>query len=516
MSRMATSGNHLKRYFRKVHRIAGLVGILWIIALSLSGVVLNHPDLISSLDLPRNILPGDYSYREWNRAAFRATLKLPDSRILVYGESGIWLAESPGARPKDWSQGLEQTAWAKDTRALLIPTGSKAVYAATREGLYVREARSDAPSWRKVGLPGGDAQIVDLFEAKGTVYALTRSNLYRSKDGTHFEPCALGRTTEPYDNPSLFRLIFDLHRGSVWGTAGRLLVDFAGIACVFFALSGGWFWYRKKRRSLFATVGGKAARTGLKYHINLGVWLSPLLLLVTLTGIFQRPPFLIAIAYLDYPAWLHPAPADPNPWEDKFRKALYDPVIDRIVISTNLGVHEADLSAVEAGNASLVKVYRNPPISVMGATVFKKEARDPRGRKYLVGSMSGLYLWDRDTGRSVDAFTGSLPTEVSGPPVGANMVMGYGETGGTILWADYSRGLLDARSNPLDWPMPVELSEGGRISLWHALFELHNGRMFEAVLGWWYWIVVPLSGLLFLAVICTGLYDRLVKTGPRG
>lgn len=515
MSRMADGEKTIKKLSRRIHKAGGLLGLLWILLVSVSGILLNHPEPLAGFDLPRSALPGDYEYRDWNRASFRGVLPLPGSRLAVYGESGIWIADSFGRRPLDWSQGLNRTAWGRDTRALLVPSGKNSIYAATREGLYRREARADSPPWTRVDLGGEHPPVVDLFEVKGAVFALTRSDLFRSADGTSFTKIPLGRLAEPYDNPSLFRLVFDLHRGEVWGLPGRLLVDFSAVACIFFAATGFYFWWRKRRRALAGPGGGKMAREGLKYHIKLGVWLSPLLLLVTLTGMFQRPPLLIAIAFLEYPAWMHPAPAGANPWEDKFRKALYDPTIDRLVVSTSEGVHEADLAAVEAGTAKLVKVYRNPPISVMGATVFKKEARDTRGRTYLVGSMSGIFLWNRDTGRSVDALTGGLPAELAGPPVGANTAMGHAEAGGVRIWADYSRGLTDWQGRKFDWPMPAELADGGRISLWHALFELHNGRMFEALLGWWYWIVVPLTGLLFLSLIVTGLYDRLVKTKSR-
>jgi hypothetical protein len=41
--------------------------------------------------------------------------------------------------------------------------------------------------------------------------------------------------------------------------------------------------------------------------------------------------------------------------------------------------------------------------------------------------------------------------------------------------------------------MPKELTAAGRIPLWHALFELHNGRIFQDWIGAAHWLVVPLG-----------------------
>lgn len=514
---MMSTENRYKTLSKRIHRILGLWGLIWIFLLTISGILLNHPDYLADLDLPRSWLPGDYVYRDWNRASFRGAVELPDGKKALYGEAGIWLAQGYGAIPKDWSEGLAQTAWGRDTRALFREGDSPLLYAATRVGLYVRDI-SGFDGWREIPLGNDKNPVVDVFSAEDSVYSLTRSNLFRAEVAapTDFRRVELGRIFEPYDNPSLFRLVFDVHSGDLWGLPGRIIVDILGAASLLLGVTGTFFWYKKKRRGLVRTKTGVFARRGLKLHIRLGAWLFLPIGIIALTGIFQRPPFLIAIAPLSYYKWLHPAPAPENPWEDKFRKALYDEKIRRIVISTSIGVHEADIAYVQSGRADLVRVYRNPPISVMGATVFKKEARGDKGWKYLVGSMSGLYRWDRATGKSRDAFTGEPPSAPSGPPVGERTVMGIYEAEGQLIWADYSKGLSDADSKPVAWPMPPEIRNGGRISLWHALFEIHNGRIFEFALGWWYWIVVPLSGLAFLAVLGTGAYDRLVRGRRKG
>lgn len=41
------------------------------------------------------------------------------------------------------------------------------------------------------------------------------------------------------------------------------------------------------------------------------------------------------------------------------------------------------------------------------------------------------------------------------------------------------------------------------------LFELHNGRIFEPILGKYTWLIVPLGGFFLLITVLTGTYDWL-------
>ena len=54
-------------------------------------------------------------------------------------------------------------------------------------------------------------------------------------------------------------------------------------------------------------------------------------------------------------------------------------------------------------------------------------------------------------------------------------------------------------------PVPRQLVDGGRISLWHLLFEVHNGRIFGFLLGGWSWVVVPLGGVVLVAEVVSGV-----------
>lgn len=502
----------LKTKCRKWHLLLGLLGLAWFAALSLSGILLNHPDLLAEYQLSRSLLPGSYEYEKWNRGSFRGMVN-QGAGGLIYGEAGVWLWDGTDAAPVSYSKGLPVFAYQRDVRALIRAGGNPGLLlAALRGGFFVKNEAHPEKPWERISLPGETEPFVDVFTSETSVYALTRSNLYAAplSDPTAFSPATPGRTPDPEEKQSLFRLVFEMHSGETWGFWGRIFVDLLGAASIFLCFTGGWFWYRKKQKTLAQGSGGKAARKGLGLHIKWGTYLAVPLAFVALTGFFQRPPFLIAIAQAGYPAWLYPAPSHENPWHDKLRKGLYDPELKTIVLSTSDGVFELPEADLKSG-ALPRKLSRTPPISVMGATVFRKDSLRGERPVYRVGSMSGLFTWDRTTGKVTDVFTGKTPGDRAGMPVGNQSVVGFARASGGWLWADYGKGLSDLQSDRHGPKMPAELADGGRISLWHALFELHNGRMFDFLLGWFSWIVVPLGGLAFLAVVLTGLARALVK-----
>ncbi len=496
---MRKSTRSWRERLRPVHRWLGVGLGVYFLAMAGSGILLNHPDLLAGTDLPRSWLPGDYDYRDWNRGSLRGAVPDPGGGWLLCGDAGVWRLDPGAAAPRGDSAGLPPGVYRRDTRALLAVDGPEPfLLAGTRGGLFGRR-RGDPGPWQPVPLPDGSPPVVDLLTADGRVLVLTRDRVYAANPvwPPRFVDATPPRAPEPGGRLPLFRLVFHLHSGETWGLPGRLAVDAIGLLLGFLGASGLWFWGRRRRGSLARGLGGRLARGGLRWHRRLGLWGALPLLFVALTGLFQRPPFLVAIAGATYPASAHPAPADPNPWHDLLRKALWDPARRVLVLATADGIYEGPAD----GARPFTPVAGAPPVSVMGATVFR-----PTGDgAYWVGSMSGLFRWDRDLGAAWDAFTGQPPRPGARGPVGAQQVVGFVDFGGRWAAADYGLGLLGAWAGGPPPALPPELQDGGRISLWHALFEFHNGRLFGFLLGPWAWIAVPLGGLALLAAGLSGL-----------
>ena len=126
----------------------------------------------------------------------------------------------------------------------------------------------------------------------------------------------------------------------------------------------------------------------------------------------------------------------------------------------------------------------------------------PDGPGYLVGSFSGLFVWDIRQQTVLDAFTGHVPREAGGRPVSDHLISGYAtaEPGEHSLF-DYNRGMLNTE---IHWKMPEAMRKETPISLWSTALEIHTGRIFEHLLGPFYLLYVPLSGICLLMVLISG------------
>jgi len=93
-------------FLRKYHKWIGIVFTLFIVLFSVSGIILNHRELLSGVDVNRKLLPAQYEYNNWNNAAVKSTLKVSNDSILIYGNIGIWLTDSVQSRFTDFNNGF--------------------------------------------------------------------------------------------------------------------------------------------------------------------------------------------------------------------------------------------------------------------------------------------------------------------------------------------------------------------------------------------------------------------------
>lgn len=216
-----------------------------------------------------------------------------------------------------------------------------------------------------------------------------------------------------------------------------------------------------------------------------------------------RPPFLIAIANKQVGIIPGTHLDSPNPWFDKLRRIHWDAANRRYIFSTADGFYFAD----EYLSEKLVPAPAQPPVSVMGCNVL--EAID--NNHLLVGSFSGMFIWNSNNGRTADLFTGKpyLRPEGMARPIGANNVAGFAQLGDNAWWFDYSRGAiaLNEQNHPATMvAMPDEMRRASPMSLWNLALEIHTGRIFEHLVGSFYILFVPLAGICFMLVIISGFF----------
>lgn len=496
--------NKILKTLRKFHKWPGIVITLFVILFSISGIFMNHRSLISAIDIKRSILPDEYSYQNWNKGAVKSVFLLSADSALVYGNVGIWLSTDQFKSFQDWNAGFPTGIDNRKVSKMIKTPGGK-LLAGTYFGLF--QYSFNTREWQKIQLPVSEERITDLILKNDELLVQTRSFLLKTVDEKSFQAITLP-APEGYDGKaSLFKTLWLLHSGEIWGSVGKLVVDLFGIVILIISFTGlmhfvfpGWL-KRRKSKQKDNSVVISARNANLKWHNRLGWIFIPFLIFVTITGMFLRPPLLIAIAS----SVVSPIPgtvlSSPNPWYDKLRRVLYDEQQHIFLFSTYDGIYFTD----ENFQDPMRRLMNEPPVSVMGCNVLEKKGEST----YMVGSFNGLFLWNPLSGQVMDYLSGSpyQAPEVSGPPISKDMIDGwFTDQSGNEFYFDYNHGVLPIRNHIPFGEMSTEIIRKSPISLWNLSLEIHTGRIFEPLLGMFYILYVPLAGICILIVLISGFF----------
>lgn len=493
------------RKWRWIHKWFSLVLGVFVILWALSGIILNHRQLVSPVDVNRNLLPKEYQYKNWNNASIRGGLQLGTDSLLIYGNAGIWLTDTSFSSYQKYDYGFKAGA---DSRKINKLFKSKAgiIYAAAQSGLYRFSVNEQ--KWEYIPLDLADVRILDITARGDKVVVLSRAEIIIADDrydSPQFARFELPRAIGDDGRVSLFRTLWVLHSGEIYGKIGILLVDLLGFLLLFLVVSGyiyffypKWIRRRKKRKKPIKTWLNQL-KINQKWHNKIGIWIVGFLIFNTLTGIFLRPPLLITIAESKVGKIPFSILSDPNPWHDKLRMIHWNESGDYWVVGTNEGLYRA--AADFSGN--LMPFLTQPPLSVMGINVFEQI----QSEMYIVGSFNGLFFWQPEFNYVRDMITGEQPTEKSsaGSPMGQHMIAGLIRLPNHNLIFEYNKGLIDH-----DIPMPAEIANEP-VPLWNFALEVHTGRIFQGIIGDFYILIIPLFGIAMLLILISGLIRWLKK-----
>ena len=482
----------------KHHKWFGLLFAFFMLMFCLSGIVLNHRPTFAQLNLSRKYLPEGYQFDRWNNGLLRGSLTYrtdSTTQVLLYGSEGFFLTDRQGIQPTPYNTGLAEGADFRQIKgAVQLPDGS--LFAAAQFGLY----RYDNRQWKAVALPLDEGErLTDLTQRGDTLVAVGRSALYVAEAPyTDFVRRELTAPADYTGKVSLFRTVWMLHSGELFGLAGKLLMDGVALVLIFLCLSGLVYWLlpyyirRQKRRGKNAGRSKKWLGWMLQQHDKVGRYTIALLLFIAFTGWCLRPPVLLALAQGEIPALPGSSLDSPNAWHDKLRMLRYDAAHQDWLLSTSEGFYRlTDFDAVPE------KLDSAPTISVMGQNVW---AKDSLGR-WLCGSFSGMYVWDREQQTVTDWFTHQPVTSCPGTPFGAQAISGYCEDlDGMPFAVDYDHGTCGL-------VMPEEFRYLP-MSLWNLSLEIHTGRLYT-FLGPGTLVFITFAGLIALWCLWTGWKVRL-------
>ncbi len=491
--------NKLTKIFRKLHKWPGIIIAFFAILFALSGIVMNHRQIFSTVDISRTLLPNNYRYQNWNLAAVRGSLPVENDSVLIYGNIGIWKAPATLDNFINFNQGFPTGI---DNRKIYSIIRSKNIlYAGTHFGLYRRNI--SAGGWQKLRLPVEQERIADLNLKNDTLLVLTRHYLLKTTNGIQFQTLQLPEPERYEPNTGLFNTLWELHSGELFGYTGKLIVDLLGLVTLVLSVTGLLHFIfpkiirRMKRKKKLIKPWVNTTKKNLHWHNMTGYIFVVFLIINTLAGIHLRPPLLIAIANKKVAVIPGTHLDTPNPWFDKLRRVVWDKNLNKYIFSTSEGFYTTD----EALKKSLQPIIPQPPVSVMGLNVFKQAGQ----LKYLTGSFTGMYLWDIGKGQIYNYFTGSAYVAPKGmtSPIGSEMAAGFVKAKDMTWWFDFNRGALPLSG--VGFPeMPKEIIQKSPMSLWNVSLEIHTGRIFEHLVGMFYILYVPLAGLCLIMVLVSG------------
>ena len=468
---------------------------------ALSGITLNHRNIISSVDISRKWMPPGYQYNNWNQSGLRSSLPVGNDSLLIYGNIGAWLATDGLSNFHDYNHGFPEGI---DKRKIYsIVKFKDQLVAGTHFGLYINTLKPNV--WQQIVMPKGEERISDLSVKGDTLLVLTRDYLFFTTDLIQLKQLNLPPPNGYVHKIGLFLTLWELHSGELFGFVGMLFVDLLGIVLIFLSLTGvlhflfpKWISHLKRQKKSYeAPLSLK--RWNLKWHNQIGYLFAIFLIVNTTAGMFLRPPLLIPISSSQIGIIPYSHLDTDNPWLDKLRRVVWNESLQKYIFYTSDGFFFADKQL----SNELVPVANQPMVSIMGCNVLEPLDRE----LYLVGSFSGLFVWNPVSGNVLDYFTG-MPAEAPqglGRPVGQNMVAGYlKDNRGRSYWIDYNMGVI-AADGGIPFPkMPAGILANTPISLWNAALEVHTGRIFEHLIGPFYLLYVPLMGLTILIVLISG------------
>lgn len=489
------------KFFRKYHKWAGVVLTVLLVLFAISGIILNHRDLLSRVSVNRNYLPGDYRYENWNIAAVRDMYGLSQDSVLLYGNVGVWLTDSTVSQFRDMNAGFPDGI---DNRKIFkVLRYKQYLLAGTLFGLYGYSQNEQ--KWQNIALPVHEKNVVDLLVKGDSLMVMLRSGILLTTDMQNFRAMDLP-TPYGYDNRvSLFKTLWVVHSGEIYGNVGKLIVDFAALIMIFLSVTGILLFFNRKKikqRKAKAEAQKKLKqkyRWNIKWHNKVG-WITIVLLLITtFTGIFLRPPLLAMIGNVRVKKIPFTELDTPNPWFDILRRMIFLPDEDMFIISTSEGFY------FSGDNFKTLNRFRHqPPASVMGVTVLK----NAENGALVVGSFEGLFLWDYHTGYVYDVMKQQeyIRPVKAGPPVGDFKITGYGfDKKGREIVFDYSHGATGIFGKA-DFPeMPAEILKKSPMSLWNVALEVHTARFYKVILGNFYILIVPLTGMFTLLILISGI-----------
>lgn len=484
---------------RKWHKVLSLLFTPLLIVFAITGIGLNHAKLIEPISISVNSLPENYHFKAWNRGSLQAFAKDQSGGVYAGGKNGIGYFFKDNFSKID--NPLAKHQWHNFIYSLYLDTTNSQLYVGSRNGLF--RYNINKKQWHYYQQTQNQ-RIVSLLKNTddNSVLAIANHQIYSIKlaaqDNIKALNIQLGASRQ---SVPLFRFIFALHSGEVWGILGILLMDLLAIALIYFSLSGLYYWLFPKftKRQLLKKEtkikGGKIFNWLSKNHNKLGLFFAPLLLISALTAMVMRPPGLLFIVSSQSPVAVYPSHGNEKIPYKITKAAMHQ---QQLILLTDDGV----FSGTPDDNELFDAIYFPVPVHGMGATVFEQQSNG----NLLVGSFSGLYNWNFKTNEFNSV-------QLAKQSKGLMPVAVFQEQDSLVIF-DFFKGKLFDEAEIFS-QMPDNYNDNARMALWNFFFELHNLRIFQHYIGPLYLLLLLFCSLALCIITITGTKRYLAKRSLR-
>ncbi len=511
---MSPAKRQIFRFNRFLHKWLGLISIIYIILMALSGIIANHPRLTDGITFKCSSPEKRVDYENWNRGSARCVVYTgTDSEsAFLGGRQGIWKISRNGDQIEPFMRNYPSSPMARDVWDLYFDEPSERLFAATGNGIYFYDFVSDKHGWQPCS--GISSSVKNIFSIRGRIAAVSDSLFYlnSSESSTSFEGLFLPDLPElkEHSEGTLNDLFLNIHTGEIIGLRGKLLVDFLGILIIVLSVTAVFIWHipfrfkNKKRRGRPASASEKAMyRSSYKIHSGIG-------------SKFILPLFIVVLAafliFLPIPSWqkhlFEPVSfstddlLDSNPWKRQISGALYDPLQQKIIFLVKNGLVSCDVGEdYEIGEPDFFSDF-----SVMQAGLF---VYDPLSKAYMIGGFEGLFRYypEYDRAEAVKSVNGKI-----------SHLCGYMKTPeGSEYYFNNYKGLRRINTVSDDWSlpdMPGAINNEAVVSLSEIASEFHSGRIYQPVFGRAWWLPSFICSLVLLLLMISGVILRIFhKTG---
>jgi hypothetical protein len=133
--------------------------------------------------------------------------------------------------------------------------------------------------------------------------------------------------------------------------------------------------------------------------------------------------------------------------------------------------------------------------------------QQPAEGQFITGSFSGIHYWNPTENIILDLITRLpvMPAQGISNPFGSVPVAGYISPSPNVVWLfDYNGGAFSLNRSFQPPVMPENIRTQSPMSLWNLALEVHTGRIWSFLVGDFYILIIPLAGLIIIAILVTG------------